>query len=330
VCGISGSVTNKPLGSQRIKRIHQVQFHRGPDGNGEKTYETENFKNVTLLHQRLAIVDIKYGSQPMEDASGELSIVFNGEIFNQEQLKELLLSKGYVFKTDHSDTEVLLYAYKEFGAEMLGMLNGMFAFVIYDKAKQELFAARDRVGIKPLYFTSLGDEFFFASELKTLLIGHNIERKIDRQSLVNYLSYQFVPAPRTIIKDVNTLEAAHYLIYDIRTSKITINKYWDISFVTSKSKKKDLHKMIFSQIKQSVRLWSKGDVNVSVSLSGGLDSSIIATLMSEKDRLETVISWVLDNEDDSLRQHAREKAVLNFDSAKTSQQYAELFKEVSF
>lgn len=286
MCGISGSITNNPLEPDFIKRIHRIQLHRGPDGNGETWYDAQNFQSVTLLHQRLAIVDVKHGVQPMEDVDGKLSIVFNGEIFNHEKLKELLLGKGYVFKTDHSDTEVLLCAYKEYGAEMLNMLNGMFAFVIYDKGKQELFAARDRVGIKPLYYASVNDEFFFASELKTLLLGYGIEREIDRQSFVNYLSYQFIPAPRTIIKGVNKLQAAHYLIYDIRTSKTTVQKYWDISFSAIKPCKGDVYKRIFDQVKKSVKLWSRGDVDASVSLSGGLDSSIIASLMSKENQFK--------------------------------------------
>jgi len=279
MCGISGSVTNAPLTQGLIEKIHQLQHHRGPDGMGEAEYITPNSQIITLLHQRLAIIDLEYGVQPMEDVEESLSIIFNGEIFNHAELRESLLNKGHKFKTDHSDTEVLLQAYKEYGVSMLNMLNGMFAFAIYDKAKQFLFLARDRTGIKPLYYTLRDGEFFLSSELKTLLFGYGVERKIDKQSLVNYLSYQFIPAPNTIIQDVYKLEAAHYLIYDIATSKIAIEKYWDISFNGDNYKEESVFKKVFNQVRRSVELWSKSDVGLSLSLSSGIDSSILAALI---------------------------------------------------
>ena len=279
MCGISGGVTNAPLSSEIIDKVHQIQFHRGPDSNGQEKYQCLNSQTLTMLHQRLAIIDINHGQQPMEDKEGSISIVFNGEIFNHNELRSELQDKGYLFKTDHSDTEVLIFLYKEFGKDMLEMLNGMFAFAIYDKEKEIIFLARDRVGIKPLYFSSQGNEFFFASELKTLILGYGVKKEINIQSLANYLSFQFIPAPHTIIKNIFKLKPAHFAIYDIRKSKLNVQKYWDLSFKQLTMNKQDIKNRIFEQFKKSIKLWSMADVKSAISLSGGLDSSIIAHFM---------------------------------------------------
>jgi asparagine synthase (glutamine-hydrolysing) len=279
MCGISGGVTNAPLSSEIIDKVHQIQFHRGPDSNGQEKYQCLNSQTLTMLHQRLAIIDINHGQQPMEDKEGSISIVFNGEIFNHNELRSELQDKGYLFKTDHSDTEVLIFLYKEFGKDMLEMLNGMFAFAIYDKEKEIIFLARDRVGIKPLYFSSQGNEFFFASELKTLILGFGLKKEVNIQSLANYLSFQFIPAPHTIIKNIFKLKPAHFAIYDIRKSKLNVQKYWDLSFKQLTMNKQDIKNRIFEQFKKSIKLWSMADVKSAISLSGGLDSSIIAHFM---------------------------------------------------
>jgi asparagine synthase (glutamine-hydrolysing) len=281
MCGISGSVTNRVLPQSTVDKVHKIQHHRGPDGKGTKQYKTMDFKHITLLHQRLSIIDIEGGSQPMEDTKKTLSIVFNGEIFNHEDLKKDLLKKNYTFETDHSDTEVLLYMYKEYGKEMLSKLNGMFAFVIYDKENEVLFIARDRTGIKPLYYSMQGVEFYFASELKTML-EYGLKRELDMQSVANYLSFQFIPAPATIFKGMKKLESAHYATYDIKTTKFTIKKYWDISFNEVKKSKSEIKKDLFEQLEKSIKLWSKSDVKTAVSLSGGVDSTTIISLMKGK------------------------------------------------
>ena len=279
MCGVIGSITNSKLTSSCINELHNMQKHRGPDGTGEYVNLTPSKKVVTLLHQRLSIIDLDDGKQPMSDSLEDITIVYNGEIFNHLELRKDLLRKGYEFSTNHSDTEVLINLYKEYKEKMLTYLNGMFAFVIYDKNNDLLFGARDRAGIKPLYFSNHNNEFYFSSELKTLL-KFGIKRDIDLQSLSNYLSFQFTPAPRTIFKGILKLEAGHCFFYDINKAFFKTRKYWTLSFFDKIKSEKEWQYDISSQLKDSVKLWSLSDVEVGVSLSGGLDSSAIVALYS--------------------------------------------------
>ncbi len=279
MCGIIGSITFNKLSNDMINTLHQIQFHRGPDGNGIYESKLDN-KYISFLHQRLSIIDIGGGIQPMIDSKKELIIVFNGEIFNHNELRSKLLKKGYVFLTDHSDTEVLLYMYKEYKEKMLQYLNGMFSFVIYDKNNEHLFGARDREGIKPLYYTLQDEEFYFASELKTLL-EFGLKKEIDFQSLSNYLSFQFIPAPKTIFRDISKLEAGHYFIYDIKNNSLEIKKYWQIKFENKIFTEQEAISKIQKQLRDSIELWSISDVEVGASLSGGLDSSAIVAIYSK-------------------------------------------------
>lgn len=279
MCGIVGSITNNQLSNKLIDSLHKIQSHRGPDGNGIYDDLLEE-KYVTLLHQRLSIIDLSDGIQPMTDADKELIIVFNGEIFNHIELRGELKDKGYEFSTNHSDTEVLLYMYKEYKEKMLVHLNGMFSFVIYDKNTKELFGARDRTGVKPLYYTLQNDEFYFASELKTLL-EFGLKKEIDLQSLSNYLSFQFVPAPKTIFKNISKLESGHYFTYKIKENIFHTEKYWDIDFTSKITDTSEAISKIKEQFTKSVDLWSLSDVEVGASLSGGLDSSAIVATYSK-------------------------------------------------
>lgn len=280
MCGIIGSVTNSPLLQGTIDALHDIQKYRGPDGFGQFNEITENQKYLTFLHQRLAIIDLNDGIQPMTDTEQSVTIVFNGEIFNHVELRKALLQKGYQFKTDHSDTEVLINLYKEYQEEMLQHLNGMFAFVIYDHAKNLLFMARDQTGIKPLYYTHINDQFYFASELKTIL-EYGATSAIDMQSLSNYLSFQFVPAPQTIFENISKLEAGHYLSYDIKKNTLTKKRYWKLSFSTQEKSIQEWEEAILYQLEASVKSWAISDVEVGASLSGGIDSSAIVALYAK-------------------------------------------------
>ena len=279
MCGIVGCITINKISNDKIDKLNNLQYHRGPDGNGTYTEQIDK-KNLTLLHQRLSIIDLSDGSQPMLDSKKELIIVFNGEIFNHMELKTKLKDKGYEFLTDHSDTEVLLYMYKEYKENMLDYLNGMFAFVIFDKKNKQLFGARDRTGIKPLYYSVKDKEFYFASELKTLL-EFGLKKEIDFQSLSNYLSFQFVPSPKTIFKNISKLEAGNYFIFDIKNTKLDIRRFYKIEFNKTIKNEKDATAKIQKQFRDSINLWSMSDVEVGASLSGGLDSSAIVAMYSK-------------------------------------------------
>jgi asparagine synthase (glutamine-hydrolysing) len=183
---------------------------------------------VGLVSARLAILDLDGGAQPMEGE--QTSIVFNGEIYNAPALRERLERDGVRFATDHSDTEVVLRLYEQVGERCVEELNGMFAFVIHDRARGMLFGARDRFGIKPLYLARPGGDFAFASEHKVLLAFPGIEREVDRESLFHYLSLRFVPGERSILRGVERLPAAHRFTYDLATRRLEIQRWWRLEF----------------------------------------------------------------------------------------------------
>src|SRR5258708_15538819 len=209
MCGIVGLVGDWP--PELLSALNKTQIHRGPDESGE--YRDAKAQ-VALAMCRLAIQDISTGQQPMSNEDGTIWIVYNGELFNSPDLRPGLETAGHTFRTAHSDTECLIHLYEEKGADMLAELNGFFAFVIYDARRQRLFGARDRFGIKPLYYTQPQGKFACASELKTLLSVPTVGRNLNLQSLYHYLSLRYVPAPGSIFQDLQKVPAAHYFTYD--------------------------------------------------------------------------------------------------------------------
>ena len=195
-------------------------------------------------------------------------------------LRADLIEKGYTFRTNHSDTEVLIFMYIEYQERMLKYLNGMYAFVIYDKKENILFGARDCTGIKPLYFSNFNGEFYFSSELK-VFNELNVKLCIDQQSLSNYLAFQFIPSPKTIFENISKLEPAHYFIYNINNSKLTKNKYWHLFSSQQGYNYNNWHELILQQLEKSIKTWSLSDVELGVSLSGGIDSSTLVALASK-------------------------------------------------
>lgn len=311
MCGIIGCVSNNRLDRSLVDKLQVIQFHRGPDGHGQFFEKVSEFQWVNFLHQRLSIIDLSDGIQPMSDIHCKLTIVFNGEIFNHLELRKNLILKGHIFKTDHSDTEVILNMYREYGEDMLSKLNGMFSFVIYDKDRGLLFGARDRSGIKPLYYSQDAYGFYFSSEIKSLLL-FGLDKKIDIQSLSNYLSFQFVPSPKTIYQGISKLQPAHYFIYNITEKKFTTREYWNIKFKHDKISHSTLKKSILTELEDSVKVWSESDVEVGVSLSGGLDSSAIVALYSKNSsrRIKT-FSLGFASESNELDESAHARLVSN-------------------
>jgi len=269
MCGIAG-VTSRGDSSAldgMVERMH----HRGPDGRG---IELDQESGVGLGMCRLAILDPIHGQQPMALEEEALRIVFNGEIYNSPQLRTTLEMGGCRFTTRNSDTEVLLHLYAEKGEDMLADLNGMFAFVIHDRRRGILFGARDRMGIKPLYYADRDGRFAFASELKSLLLLSWVGRDIDFESLYHYLSLQFVPAPSTILQDVKKIPAGHSFTYDLGNEALTVRRFWSLPV----SPDDDLppgewEQALRTKVAACVRRWTLSDVPIACSLSGGLDSS---------------------------------------------------------
>lgn len=296
MCGILGLIDKENI--NLISKMNHLLDYRGPDDGGEYV-EREN--GIALAMRRLAILDLAGGKQPMANKEENLWIVFNGEIYNSITLRQRLMDKGYSFKTRNSDTEVLLCLYEDKGKDMLDDLNGMFAFVIYDKRNNILFGARDRIGIKPLYFSRGNGKFAFSSELKSLLLLPWISREINRTSLYHYLSFQFVPAPDSIFSGIKKLQAGHFFEYDLAQKELSVQKYWDLDVSRQEERPLDEWKEIIrGELERSVKRWSLSDVPIACSLSGGIDSSSVVGLLAqsgEKDIRTYSLGFELPEED---------------------------------
>ncbi len=284
MCGITGIFTfdgNGQAYRDRVLDAVKKMRHRGPDSNGAKVY-----KDAVLGHSRLAIIDLsERASQPFE--YGGISVVFNGEIYNYKELRQELISRGFEFNTD-SDTEVLAASYLAFGREeMLNKLNGDFAFAVYDKSKAELFVARDRYGIKPLYFINNPDYFAFASELNAIESYFDRMPGIDTVSLKSLFEYTYIPAPFTIYKEVKKLAAGSYII--VSHERTLISSYYELERLHDLEEvgdKEVIKNRLYSLLDTSVRQRLTADVEVGTFLSGGIDSSIVSALA--KTHLDTL------------------------------------------
>jgi asparagine synthase (glutamine-hydrolysing) len=275
MCGIAGFVGRGERAD--LERMTHAIAHRGPDADG---HWIDDKSAVHLGHRRLSIVDLTGGGQPMWTADGAIGVVFNGEIYNHAELREQLKARGCVFQTDHSDTEVLLHGYREWGDEFVTRLNGMWAFAIYDRAAGRLFLSRDRFGKKPLYWFHEGATFAFASELTALLAHPACPRSISPLALKKFFAYALVPAPRSILDRVWKLPAGHNLAFDLREQTPRVTKYWDFVLEPAAPVKSDdaLAEELLSLVEAAVQRRLMSDVPLGIFLSGGIDSSLVAAL----------------------------------------------------
>jgi len=250
-----------------VKAMADTIHHRGPDDEG---YYVSG--PIGLGFRRLSIIDLQCGHQPLSNEDGTIWIVFNGEIYNFQELREFLLGKGHVFKTQ-SDTEVIVHLYEERGPQCLEMLRGMFAFAIWDENAKTLFLARDRVGIKPLYYCLTDTSLVFASEIKAILADPSINREIVPEVIDRFLTFLYVPGQETLLKGIQKLAPGHYLL--IRDGKPVIEQYWDLRFAepTRSQSLKDAEADLLSLLAETVELHMIADVPVGVLLSGGVDST---------------------------------------------------------
>lgn len=278
MCGIVGLVTKKEK-ENTIKLMNDRIKHRGPDGDG---YFIDG--DVALGHRRLSIIDLSTGDQPMFNEDGSVVTVFNGEIYNYQELKEELIALGHDFKTK-SDTEVLVHGYEEWHTDLPKHLRGMFAFAIYDKNKNEVFLARDNFGIKPLYYAKMNDTFMFASEIKAFLDVPDFEKVFNESILETYLEFSFVPTNETFFKGVHRLDAGCSLLY--KDGEIKLNKYFKLDFKEENMSFEDAVKNISDVMKDSVEKHLIADVEVGSFLSSGIDSSYIVSL-AKPDKTYTV------------------------------------------
>lgn len=272
MCGICGylGIDDDAL----IARMTQTLVHRGPDDVG---YYRDG--DMALGHRRLKVIDLEGGRQPMQNRDQSLVLVFNGEIYNYSEIRDTLQQHGHTFQTA-SDTEVLLQAYEAYGADALEKLNGMFAFAVYDRAAGSLFLARDRVGIKPLYYLALPGCFLFASEAKALLCHRSWSPSINARAIHDYLALRYVPGDRSVIHEIRRLPAGHYLTY--RDGRIEIQKYWEVPQDDRPDDRRDEECLeeLSELMARSVKRRMISDVPFGAYLSGGLDSSTIVGAMA--------------------------------------------------
>jgi asparagine synthase (glutamine-hydrolysing) len=282
MCGIAGIVNLNSLrpDSDIIRRMNDVMRHRGPDDDG-----VMEDGPVAFGHVRLSIIDVKGSKQPLSNEDGTIWTTFNGEIYNYLELRQLLLSKGHIFRTN-GDTEVLVHLYEEYGEEMVHHLQGMFAFAIWDKQKQLLLLVRDRIGIKPLYYCLKGDNFIFASEPKAFFQYPGLYARPSMEGIWHYLTYRSVPAPGTLFEGITKLRPGCILL--VTKNRFTEKCYWDIPLIEECSKPsykgrkaKDLSEEVESLLLETVKSHLISDVPLGAFLSGGVDSSLIVAMMSK-------------------------------------------------
>jgi asparagine synthase (glutamine-hydrolysing) len=278
MCGIAGRVnfaSEAPVAPELVSGMCELLAHRGPDGQG---IWIDGF--VGLGHRRLAIIDLSpAGRQPMTDASGDLCVTFNGEIYNFQELRAELEAKGHQFRT-RTDTEVLLACYREHGVDCLGKLRGMFAFALWDRPKRRLFIARDRLGKKPLHYFIDRDGIGFASEPKAFLADPAFQPRASIEAVAEYLAYQYVPSPLSAFEGLRKLPPAHYLV--VEDGNVTVNRYWKLSYWKKASLSEDeACEALIDKLRDAVRLRLISDVPLGAFLSGGVDSSLIVALMAE-------------------------------------------------
>ena len=280
MCGIVGIASNTSQAQRAWLAIgRDAMTHRGPDDAGE-WWSTDG--RVGLAQRRLAIIDLSpAGHQPMHDASGALSIVFNGEIYNFSDLRAELIAKGHGFRS-HSDTEVILAAYREWGTECLARFNGMFTFALFDARQHTVFLARDRAGEKPMFYHQAGGVLRFASELKALLADPALPRRIDPTALDCYLAMGYVPGERCMLQSFNKLPPAHALLFDLQTGQTKIWRYWQLPELEAASSRPVDETALLDELEalleDAVRRQMVADVPVGVLLSGGVDSSLITAM----------------------------------------------------
>jgi asparagine synthase (glutamine-hydrolysing) len=310
MCGIAGFIDFRSDSSlETLKNCTDALSHRGPDGSGYEIIP-DGEAQVALGHRRLSIIDLSTGgAQPMHYK--DLSIIFNGEIYNYAEIRKELQTLGHSFLS-HSDTEVILHAYEQWGEEMLHRFIGMFAFAIYDKAKKELTCFRDRAGVKPFYYFWSDDLFLFGSELKAFHQHPRFKRSINLQAVYQFVQYGYIMAPLTIFEDTTKLLPGHYLKVNLRTKQVARYKYWDVNDAYHQRldiSEEDALSEAERLLRSSCNYRMVADVPVGVFLSGGYDSSAVTALL-QKDRTEKIKTFTIGFYEEGYNEsvHAREVA----------------------
>lgn len=313
MCGIAGYLDLSAFASRddmafNVKAMCKSIEHRGPDEHG--IYASSNFPLV-LGHQRLSILDIASGQQPLTNVDGDLVIVFNGEIYNYRELREQLKAKGHCFRTE-SDTEVLVQSYKEWGDDCVNHLKGMFAFCIWDERQQRLFCARDRLGIKPFYYYNDTNSFIFCSEIKGILANKAVNKHFNVAPLSDFLASSYSPNDQTFFNNLHKLPPAHTL--SISKGQLELKRYWNISEEPAHQPRLSFEQAAVGfreQLEQATQIRLASDVPIGAFLSGGLDSSSIVALMSAKLK-QPVLTHCVGFNDEGLDERKYAQSVSQF------------------
>jgi asparagine synthase (glutamine-hydrolysing) len=318
MCGISGIVyySERQPELELLKRMTGVIHHRGPDDSGFFVEE-----RVGLGFRRLSIIDLAEGHQPLSNEDESLWIIFNGEIYNYRALRDQLVARGHTFKT-HTDTEVIVHLYEEYGEDCVKHLRGMFGFVIWNRKTKELFGARDHFGIKPFYYIADGEQFAFGSEIKSLLQVDGFERRVRTESLLNYLTFQYVPEPDTMYEDIRKLPPAHF-VKVTPDGQVRIGKYWDPMFEPVDRPFGDYVEELRAKLQDSVVHHMVSDVHRGCFLSSGIDSTAIATHMRRIEPIKTFSVGFEGPNNETIIAHDTAKAI-------GTEHYAKLISEDDF
>ena len=269
MCGFVGFTNHIKDDGTILTSMMDKIIHRGPDSHGKFIDQ-----NMCMGFRRLSIVDINDGDQPMFNEDDTLVLTFNGEIYNHMEIREKLIEAGHTFKTNHSDSEVLLHGYEEYGADLVPMLRGMFAFIIYNRRDGSIFGARDMFGIKPLYYTTMGDTTMFGSEIKSFICHPDFKKELNEDALAHYLSFQYSPTEETFFKNVFKLPPAHYFTF--KDGKLERTRYFRPNFSAEDGSLDYYSDKIDEAIRESVAAHKIADVPVGSFLSSGIDSSYIS------------------------------------------------------
>src|SRR4051812_8673468 len=289
MCGIAGKFNfdpERPVDSSRLRAMTDVLAHRGPDADGFYIGG-----GAALGHRRLSIIDLATGDQPLSNEDGTIWVVFNGEIYNFADVRRDLQQAGHRFRTN-SDTEVIVHAYEQWGEQSVERFRGMFAYAIWDQTKRRLVLVRDRIGVKPLYYSANAGTVTFGSELKALLEDADVPREWSPEAIDAYLALQYVPCPQTIYKNIWKLPPGHLLVAE--NGRVTIRRYWDLTFTGDgdAAREEDYLSRLDALVTESVRLRMISDVPLGAFLSGGIDSSLVVAAMASTNASEVVTTAV--------------------------------------
>lgn len=322
MCGFTGFTGDLDNKEEIIEKMMNRIIHRGPDSSGIHCDE-----NVTLGFRRLSIIGLENGSQPMYNEDGSIVIVFNGEIYNYAIIKEELLKNGHIFKSE-ADTEVLVHLYEEKGMDMLKDIRGMFAFVIYDKNKNTLYAVRDFFGIKPFYYTNINGNLVFGSEIKSFLEYPKFKKEVNEIALENYLSFQYSVLEETFFKGVFKLMPGHYLKY--KDGKVDITRYFEPMFEPQPMKLQEAIKAVDHSLQESIKIHKVSDVEVGSFLSSGVDSSYVAATFKGDKTFTVGFDYENYNEINYAKDLSKEIGIENFNKTITTDEYWDAISKVQY